>query len=496
MKHYELLVEHRYKDSFICARKLKAHAGQFTIGSDRNNHLRLLGEDVGGVHAVIAFQKDHWVIADMGSGNGTWLQKNAIFEEEIKSESTIRIGGHEIRLLPREADIELFAKNADESKKGKSYHQIVIRRNGRVMQTHLLPAKKAFHFVSGGNPVKLDPPESYEWKVQTVGNMEFRQRLVKNAHSIRQIDFSPATLMSPDFRVPVITMASILAVFILAFLFAPHSPNGKMETITLDNPYSKMIYDAKLTRQMQKQSQQLSRKMATHNQKMSGNIGGGTPNPRSGDLSVASTKVIQNIKAAGLSQLIGRISKRASQNAIQFTTVGQDPSSHAAGTVGSVAGVAKAVGANTKNGGNGAFKLGGIGTLGKGGGVAVNPGVSGIGQGGVGKGNVGFIEEEGEVDGGLDRDVIARYIKSQLGQIRYCYERQLSANPDLYGKVQVRFVIGSSGAVVQQAIGTTTLKSAMVEGCILRRVASWKFPEPKGGTSVIVTYPFLFKSTN
>jgi TonB family protein len=83
-----------------------------------------------------------------------------------------------------------------------------------------------------------------------------------------------------------------------------------------------------------------------------------------------------------------------------------------------------------------------------------------------------------------------------LGQIRYCYERQLSASPDLYGKVAVKFVIGAAGEVTSQQIGSSTLKNAMVEGCILRRVARWKFPNPKGGTSVIVTYPFLFKSLN
>jgi outer membrane biosynthesis protein TonB len=106
------------------------------------------------------------------------------------------------------------------------------------------------------------------------------------------------------------------------------------------------------------------------------------------------------------------------------------------------------------------------------------------------------IDEETIVDGGLDPEVIAVYIKSQLGQIRYCYERQLSANPDLYGKVQIKFTIGGDGRVVEQSIGTTTMKNAAVEGCILRRVSGWRFPKPTGGTAVVVTYPFLFKATN
>jgi TonB family protein len=114
--------------------------------------------------------------------------------------------------------------------------------------------------------------------------------------------------------------------------------------------------------------------------------------------------------------------------------------------------------------------------------------------GNVGNASVGILKEETEVQGGLDREVIARYIQSQLGQIRYCYERQLSASPELYGKVKVKFTIGSEGSVVTQKVKRTSLKNAMVEGCILRRIASWRFPKPQGGTTVNVSYPFLFKS--
>jgi TonB family protein len=62
--------------------------------------------------------------------------------------------------------------------------------------------------------------------------------------------------------------------------------------------------------------------------------------------------------------------------------------------------------------------------------------------------------------------------------------------------VKVRFTISGDGGVDSQSVAQTTLKSAMVEECILRRIATWKFPTPKGGTKVLVSYPFLFKSVN
>ena len=102
--------------------------------------------------------------------------------------------------------------------------------------------------------------------------------------------------------------------------------------------------------------------------------------------------------------------------------------------------------------------------------------------------------EETVIEGGLDRDVIADVIKRNLGQIRYCYERQLSSNPDLYGKLLVKFTIDAGGGVMEPKIDTSTLKSSLVEGCVLRRMAGWKFPLPKGGTQVRVSYPFLFKA--
>jgi hypothetical protein len=137
-----------------------------------------------------------------------------------------------------------------------------------------------------------------------------------------------------------------------------------------------------------------------------------------------------------------------------------------------------------------------VGTTGRGGGHGTGHFGGGLSQGKTGQGGVGLIEEESEIVGGLDREVIAQYIKTQLGQILYCYERQLSASPELYGKIAVKFTIAGSGSVETQTINDTTLKNHNVENCILNKVAKWKFPEPRGGTKVLVTYPFLFKSTN
>lgn len=132
-------------------------------------------------------------------------------------------------------------------------------------------------------------------------------------------------------------------------------------------------------------------------------------------------------------------------------------------------------------------------------GLAGGNSVDGMGKatgGRAGTLGVGALDDESEVAGGLDRDVIAQHIRAQIGQILYCYERQLSATPDLFGKVAVRFTINADGRVESQKIGESTLKNTNVEGCVLNKIAGWKFPLPDGGTKVLVTYPFFFKSTN
>ena len=198
---------------------------------------------------------------------------------------------------------------------------------------------------------------------------------------------------------------------------------------------------------------------------------------------------------ARISQLIGKVSATDARTAnVLVTTSGQKAGEGASGRALAAIGKVDASGRNWSGEAVGSGK--GVST----GGVGSGKGTAGLGNGlkagKTGSGGVGLIEEESEVTGGLDREIIAQYIKSQLGQILYCYERQLSANPDLYGKVAVKFTIAGTGQVESQLIGDTTLKSQPVEGCILNKVSKWKFPEPKGGTKVVVTYPFLFKSTN
>jgi len=96
--------------------------------------------------------------------------------------------------------------------------------------------------------------------------------------------------------------------------------------------------------------------------------------------------------------------------------------------------------------------------------------------------------------GSLDKSLIDQVIKRNQNQIRYCYQRELTRDPTLSGKVTVKFVIARDGSVSKAQTKSSTLGSPPVEDCINQRVMRMQFPEPKGGGIVIVSYPFLFQT--
>ncbi len=93
--------------------------------------------------------------------------------------------------------------------------------------------------------------------------------------------------------------------------------------------------------------------------------------------------------------------------------------------------------------------------------------------------------------GHLAPEVISRVIASHYGEVRYCYEKQLKMNPDLEGKLTVRFTIGTDGHISNATIEESTLNNMEVESCVLYKVKNWQFPRPRGG-SVTVIFPFIF----
>ncbi|MBT3221540.1 MAG: AgmX/PglI C-terminal domain-containing protein, partial [Proteobacteria bacterium] len=140
-------------------------------------------------------------------------------------------------------------------------------------------------------------------------------------------------------------------------------------------------------------------------------------------------------------------------------------------------------------GGGTAEGLGGLGTRGTG------SGASGYGRGaGVlgGSGSPSANTGNPVILGSLDRSQITKVVKRHMNQIRYCYQQELTSNPSLAGRIDIKFVIDKDGNVSQASAKKNTMGNQATEQCIAGRFMRMKFPKPSGSGIVIVRYPFVF----
>lgn len=100
-----------------------------------------------------------------------------------------------------------------------------------------------------------------------------------------------------------------------------------------------------------------------------------------------------------------------------------------------------------------------------------------------------------EVVGPLSMELVRAVIHRHRQQIRYCYNQALTRDARRSGKLVVRFTIGERGYVVSAQVVRSSVGDPELERCVASRVRTWKFPVPRGGGSVIVNYPFLFRAS-
>jgi FHA domain len=492
MKRVALKIEHKYKNRSVATHLIEGDSGGVaSLGSARRARVRLVGDEVAGLHAAVSFEDGQWKLMDLGSQSGTWVNNQNIIETSIVDATVIQIGPHQLKATPLSFERELFTLT-DQPTEGKYLaQQVVVFRRGRLHQSMLYPVGQSWDSGLSGVGV-LAAVETHDWTEVSSEEWTVRRRLVRTEVLPNGSERSEEN----DWRrgAPVMGVLALLTLILGVLVMMPKSPKDDLKTLTpeMRNQYTRLIFDGQKVRKQRAVAEKMRKNIQGQSQTgVAKNTPGGDTGSKNPGGSKASpgAKVVMNLKNAGLGAMIGKVAARAGQNARLIEAAGRSADSGPSGRALSLGGGSSMDKLGGGGGGTGqAMKVGGLGTLGY-------QGSGALSLGNVGNAEVGVIEEETEVDGGLDREAIARVIRSQLGQIRYCYERQLSASPDLYGKIMVKFTIGAAGSVVAQAIGTTSLNNAMVEGCILRRVAGWQFPTPKGGTNVMVTYPFLFKST-
>lgn len=100
---------------------------------------------------------------------------------------------------------------------------------------------------------------------------------------------------------------------------------------------------------------------------------------------------------------------------------------------------------------------------------------------------------EGSASSNAKRDpaTINSVVSSHRTSIRMSYEKYLKRNPNLAGKISVKFTISASGTVTRIIVFENTTQDTELEQEIVRKIRMWRFETiPEG--DVTVTYPFIF----
>lgn len=116
-------------------------------------------------------------------------------------------------------------------------------------------------------------------------------------------------------------------------------------------------------------------------------------------------------------------------------------------------------------------------------------------------GELVVVGESALVEGGTGSGIIGRGQDDVQGvivnhnlSVQYCYQRELKRNPNLKGKLVVRFSIAPDGSVKSVEIVSSTLNNRKVERCVVNRIRRWNdfgsIDQSYGDTTIRQTYAF------
>lgn len=95
---------------------------------------------------------------------------------------------------------------------------------------------------------------------------------------------------------------------------------------------------------------------------------------------------------------------------------------------------------------------------------------------------------------GRNQDDVQGVILQHNNSVQYCYQRELKRNPNLKGKLVVRFSVTPQGTVKNVEVISSTLNNRKVERCVSNRIRRWNdfgsIDSSYGDTTVRQAYAF------
>ncbi|MEY4615385.1 MAG: hypothetical protein RJB66_345 [Pseudomonadota bacterium] len=475
-----LIVEHR-KDKFRKTWKLEALKKPMSVGHSRHADIRL-DKSQSGITGMFEYRQGQWIYSNLKTPKDLNQSRNIA----IKGSTIIPLSEGELHVSLLDRQIELFKSHDSTSvSTNKTQLWLLWKRNNKVWFSEYVSTSAKVYWPHNQKPIALTP--SNNWQSIEEEGLTLSYKLANTPDSKGLFGGSLKELLDP-------TLRPFIAAALLGSLLTGHLTLTGTKTPEPVAPVAKkpVVTSSTVVRLEKKPIQE--------------------PLPEAPKAPVAKAleaavapKVALSAKAKA-QRTLGKVFSQIGKQSLKTIAMGEGPKTiqitntsvpdivpSNAKTLKVLGSLGSGTGLQPSQFNKGATKEGGVGN----GSASIGGKDLGqIAQGNVGQGNIGLLHKESEVSGGLDRDVIAKYINSQKGKILFCYERQLSANPGLFGKVSVKFQITGNGRVEAQNITESTLSNQNVESCLLQLMANWQFPEPKGGVRVLVSYPFVFKSLN
>lgn len=114
-------------------------------------------------------------------------------------------------------------------------------------------------------------------------------------------------------------------------------------------------------------------------------------------------------------------------------------------------------------------------------------------QGNIEVSNVGNIQGEAANDASRDMKTLSQILQKYMPRLKKVYEDFLKRNPDLSGKMVVKFTIEADGSVSDVIVISSDLKDRELERNLVRYIERIKFPSASG--KITIEWPLIFSAS-
>jgi hypothetical protein len=96
------------------------------------------------------------------------------------------------------------------------------------------------------------------------------------------------------------------------------------------------------------------------------------------------------------------------------------------------------------------------------------------------------------VKGDLMPEIVQRILRRHYGRFRACYQRGLSQNPNLQGRITLQLAIAKDGTTATAKSLSSDLPDASVIRCVVSAVRALRYPKSDSGSVNVVSAPLVF----